>query len=246
MNIEICTNSFRSAKIAVASKINRVELCQSLEVGGITPSAGDIRLTVALKENYDFEVHVLIRARGGDFCFNPEEYEVMRQDILFCKDNGVDGVVIGGLTADGNIDVEGMQKLIAAAGDMEVTLHRAFDYVNAPFTVLEQAIDLGFARILTSGQKNTAIEGKEMLKKLIEVAAGRITIMPGGGVSENNIKDLISSTGAKDVHFTAKELVNSSFKKSSEAAMSTSGIPEYDYWLTNGEVINQMKELIEV
>jgi copper homeostasis protein len=245
MNIEICTNSFRSAKIAVASKINRVELCQSLEVGGITPSAGDIRLTVALKENYDFEVHVLIRARGGDFCFSPEEYEVMRQDILFCIESGVDGVVIGGLTPNGNLDIEGMQKLIAAAGDMEVTLHRAFDYINDPIAALETAIDLGFARILTSGQKNTAIEGKEMLKHLIELAAGRITIMPGGGVSENNIKELISYTGANDVHFTAKELAKSSFQKSSEAAMSTSGIPEYDYWLTNGEVINRMKALIK-
>lgn len=245
MQIEICTNSFRSAKIAAASHANRVELCQSLEVGGITPSAGDIRLTVALKESFDFEVHVLIRARGGDFCFNPEEYEVMRQDILFCKDNGVDGVVIGGLTTDGNIDIAGMKKLMDAAGEMTVTFHRAFDYVNDPFLALEQLIDLGFARILTSGQKNTAIEGKEMLKKLLELAVGRITIMPGGGVNEDNIKELVSYTGAKDIHFTAKEMIKSPFQKSSEAAMSTAGIPEYDYWLTNGMKIEEIRNRIK-
>ncbi len=242
MQIEICTNSFRSAKNAVQSGIQRVELCQSLEVGGITPSPGDIRLTVALKEQYDFKVFVLIRARGGDFCFSPEEYEVMYEDVLFCKNNGVDGVVIGGLTPQGELDIPGMKKLIAAAGEMSVTLHRAFDYVNDPFETLEKVIDLGFSRILTSGQMNTAIEGKEMLKKLIEKANGRIGILPGGGVNVDNINELLDYTGAKEVHFTAKELVASPFQKNSEAAMSSSGLPEYDYFLTNTAKILEMKK----
>lgn len=244
MKIEICTNSFRSAKIAAETSIDRVELCQCLEVGGITPSAGDILLTTSLKQKYNIEVFVLIRARGGDFCFSKEEYEVMRQDILFCKNNGVDGIVIGGLTAEGEIDIAAMKTLLAAAGNMKVTFHRAFDYVNDPFLALEQIIDLGFMRILTSGQKNTAIQGKETLKQLVDIAADRICIMPGGGVDENNIKELVQFTGAKEIHFTGKALFKSHFLKSSEAAMSSSGIPEYDFWLSNADAIGRIKKAL--
>ena len=241
MQIEICTNSFRSAKIAAACNIQRVELCQCLEVGGITPSAGDIRQTVALKKDFDFEVFVLIRARGGDFCFSQEEYEVMKEDIIFCKNNGVDGIVIGGLTINGDIDLPGMKLLIEAAGSMTVAFHRAFDYVNDPFKAMEQIIDLGCKRILTSGQKNTALEGKEQLKKLMDVAGGRIQIMPGGGVDASNIKALIDYTGAEHIHFTAKKIKKSAFQNDSEAAMSSGGIAEYDYWLTDEESIAEIR-----
>ncbi len=240
MQIEICTNSFRSAKIANESGIHRVELCQSLEIGGITPSAGDIRQTVKLKEKFDFKVFVLIRARGGDFCFSEEEYEVMESDILFCKDNGVDGVVLGGLTPEGDIDIEGIKRLVSVADGMSMTFHRAFDYVSKPFDALEQIIDLGFTRILTSGQKNTAYEGKEMLKSLIEKAADRIVIMPGGGINKDNIKELIEYTNAQEVHFTGKEMISSAFQNNSEAAMSSGGIPEYDYWLASKSNIDEI------
>lgn len=235
MEIEICTNSFRSAKIAAASGIDRIELCQSLESGGITPSAGDIRLSVALKKEFDFKVYVLIRARGGDFCFSEEAYEVMKQDVIFCKENGVDGVVLGGITPSGEIDMEGMQKLIDVADGMGLTFHRAFDLLKKPYDALEQIIDMGFERILTSGLMPTAMEGKEHLKKLIELSGDRIRIMPGSGVNKNNVKALLDYTGAKDIHFSAKDLVRSPFESEREKLF------DLDFYQTNKDKILEMK-----
>ena len=228
MQIEICTNSFRSAKIAATNGADRIELCQSLEIGGITPSAGDIRQSVALKEKNDFKVYVLIRPRGGDFCFSKEEYEVMRADVLFCKENGVDGVVLGGLNTDGTIDVEGMKSLIDAADGMGMTFHRAFDLSLDPFIALEQVIGLGFERILSSGTKPTAMAGKETLKKLVDQAAQRLSIMPGSGVNEQNIKAILDYTGAREIHFSAKEIIKSTFEKGDQTVF------EGDYSLTSG------------
>lgn len=240
MQIEICTNSFRSAKIAAASTIDRVELCQSLESGGITPSAGDILQTVQLKEKYDFQVYVLIRARGGDFCFSEEEYAVMEQDILFCKKNGVDGVVLGGLQLDGHLAIEPLQKLVAAAQGMGLTFHRAFDLTNDPFAALEQVIELGFERILSSGTKPTAWEGRVILKQLIEQAQGRISIMPGSGVNVQNAKDLIAFTKAQEIHFSAKEVISSPFQKGDQSVF------EGNYWLTSADRIAAVKQQLEL
>lgn len=237
MEIEICTNSFRSAKIAAQSGIDRIELCQSLEVGGITPSAGDIQLSVGLKKEFDFKVCVLIRARGGDFCYSKEEYDVMAQDILFCKENGVDDIVIGGLTENGNIDFKNMEKLIGVANGMGLVFHRAFDLVEQPFEVLEEIIDLGFKRILTSGTKRTAFEGKSILQKLVKQAAGRIAIMPGSGINQSNVKEILEFTGAKDIHFSAKELIESPFGKGED-------LFGLDYSLTARSRIMEMKEKI--
>lgn len=239
MQIEICTNSFQSAKIAASCGIDRIELCQTLEVGGVTPSSGDIRLSVALKKEFDYKVYVLIRSRGGDFCYSEEDYEVMEQDVLFCKENGVDGIVIGGLTSSREIDIPGMKKLTAAAQGMGLTFHRAFDLVKNPYDAIEQIIDLGFERILTSGFKPTAIEGKEHLKKLIEIAGDRIAIMPGSGVNRNNVKDLLQFTGAQEIHFTGKELIKSPLDEMGSTLF------DLDFYQTNRERVLEMKELID-
>jgi len=240
MEIEICTNSFRSAKIAAACGIDRIELCQSLESGGITPSAGDIRLSVALKKEFNFKVYVLIRARGGDFCYSKEAYEVMKQDVIFCKENEVDGVVLGGLTPSGEIDIEGVKILTDAAEGMGMTFHRAFDLLRKPYDALEQIIDMGFERILTSGLMPTAMEGKEHLKKLIGLADNRIRIMPGSGVNKNNVKNLLDYTGAKDIHFSAKDLVKSIFEKEGKDLF------DLDFYETSKERIMEMKREMNI
>jgi copper homeostasis protein len=236
MLIEICTNSFRSAKIAATSGADRIELCQSLESGGLTPSAGDIKRSVALKSQFDFAVNVLIRPRNGDFCYNQEEYEVMLEDIGFCQESGVDGIVIGALLKDGSIDLDGLRKMIDAAGDMSLTFHRAFDLCLDPDAALKPISALGFDRILTSGRAPKAILGKENIKHWIDICGDELIIMPGSGINAENIQELVDFTGAKEVHLSAKETVESSFEGKQD-------LFELNYWQTQAQAIREVKSI---
>lgn len=238
MQIEICTNSFQSAKIAASAGADRIELCQALELGGLTPSAGDIKMAVALKADFDFKVYVLIRSRAGDFCYTKADYELMREDVLFCKAQGVDGVVIGGLTPEGLIDKLGLQQLIDAAQGMGLTFHRAFDLAQAPLLAMEEIIDLGFERILSSGQQPTAWQGKVLLKEMVEQVGDRISIMPGSGVQVENVLELVAYTGAKAIHFSAKESVPSTYVGGGEE------LYDMDYWQSSRARILEMKRCL--
>ncbi len=199
--LEICANSVYSAKQAQIGGASRVELCQNLENGGTTPSYGQIKL---VREALDIAVHVLIRPRSGDFLYSADEFNEIKQDILFCKDIGCDGVVIGVLDQAGNVDKVRMQELVDLAKPMCVVFHRAFDRCSNPQQSLEDIIELGCDRLLTSGQKNSAWEGRELIKTLIEQAHGRIEIMPGAGIDDSNVKAIIEYTGALSVHSSAK------------------------------------------
>ena len=204
--LEICANSFYSATQAELGGASRVELCQNLENGGTTPSYGQIKLT---REALGIGVHVLIRPRSGDFLYTEQEISEMGEDILFCKSIGCDGVVIGVLTAEGEVDKIQMQKLVNMAKPMTVVFHRAFDRCVHPFKALEDIIALGCDRILTSGQEDSALKGKQLLKDLIEKSRGRIEIMPGAGVEENNLQEILQFTRAKSIHSSAKEVSRS-------------------------------------
>jgi len=199
--LEICANSFYSAKQAQSAGASRIELCQNLENGGTTPSFGLIKLT---RETLDIAVHVLIRPRSGDFVYNEEEFEEMKEDILICKSLNCNGVVLGILLPSGDVDKVRMQELVDLARPMEVVFHRAFDRCRDPKEALEDIIELGCNRILTSGQKNSAEDGIELIRELVEQAAGRIEIMPGAGVTFSNVKTILEKTGAKSVHASAK------------------------------------------
>lgn len=199
--LEICANSAYSALQAELGGASRVELCQSLELGGTTPSYGQIRRSRAL---LTIGIHVLIRPRAGDFVYSDEEFAEMQEDILFCKEAGCDGVVLGLLHSDGRIDLQRNAALVALARPMTVVFHRAFDRCKDPLTSLEELIDLGFDRILTSGLEITALGGKDLLKALLEQAAGRIEVMPGAGVTAVNMVDLLQYTGASSIHSSAK------------------------------------------
>ncbi|PXV61369.1 copper homeostasis protein [Dyella jiangningensis] len=199
--LEIAANSLASALAAQAGGADRVELCTGLELGGLTPSAAQI---ARVRERLSIPVYVLIRPRAGDFLYSDDELATMQQDIETCLSIGCDGVVFGVLDADGRVDVARCQPLLAAAGGMGMTFHRAFDMTRDLPQALEDVISLGAERVLTSGGAASAITGAESIRRLVVQAAGRIAVMPGAGIQASNLADLVRTTGATEFHASAK------------------------------------------
>ena len=201
--VEVCANGVESCLAAQEGGADRVELCAGIPEGGTTPSYGEIK--VARRVLTTTRLHVIIRPRGGDFLYSDLEVERMAADIAMCRELGVDGVVFGCLNADGAFDVEKNRYLIQCSQGMSITCHRAFDRAANPEQALETVIDLGFDRILTSGQQPKAIQGAELLARLNRQAAGRIILMAGSGVTEQNIRELRDKTGLLEFHFSGRE-----------------------------------------
>jgi len=204
--LEIAVFNIESAIAAEAAGADRIELCENPFDGGTTPSYGTLK---TVREKISIPIFPIIRPRGGDFLFSEEAFEVMQKDIKLCKQLQFEGVVIGLLLADGNIDMARTKALVDLAYPMEVTFHRAFDRTLNPFTALETIIACGCNRILTSGQVPNAWDGKELIKQLIEQANDRIIIMPGSGVRSHNIKALADYTGAVELHSSARKMIPS-------------------------------------
>ena len=196
--IEACCPDIESVRRAVRAGAKRIELCEELEIGGVTPSASLIRS--ALDAAGKVPVNVLIRPRGGNFVYSPEEVEQMLQSIRDCKTAGLNGVVIGALRYDGSVDTDTLSRLVSEAGSLDITFHRAFDESSDLTKALEDIVGLGIRRILSSGGCPTAYEGRFVLRELILQAAGRISIMPGCGIRASNIEEIASVTGAKEFH----------------------------------------------
>ncbi len=203
---EVCANSVESAIEAQKGGACRVELCAGIPEGGTTPSFGEIETA---RKRLDIRLHVIIRPRGGDFLYSPIEQEIMLEDIRTARRAGADGVVFGCLTAEGDVDIPLMKKLMEAAQGMSVTFHRAFDMCRNPRQALEDIIALGCGRILTSGGMRTAEEGIPRLKALQEQAKGRIAIMPGCGIRASNIVKIAQETGCREFHFSARSSIES-------------------------------------
>lgn len=197
MIFEVCVDTVASATAAKRGGANRLELCGSLLEGGITPSLG---LCKVVLDQVGLETNVMIRPRGGDFCFTDLEFEIMCHDVDMIKTIGVNGVVIGLLTPDGEIDTERVRKLVELARPLSVTFHRAFDLTADPQQALEELIAIGVDRILTSGQALTAEAGLDLINELVKQAEGRIKIMPGGGVNEKNIQKIVRCSGVDEIH----------------------------------------------
>jgi copper homeostasis protein len=196
--IEIATSDFTTTASAIEGGADRIELCASLTEGGTTASYATI---IKCRENFPFvELFPIIRPRGGDFLYTKHEFDVMLYDIKLCREVGCNGVVIGLLNMDGTIDMIRTEQLVNSAYPLEITFHRAFDRCIDPFEAMEQLIEIGCQRILTSGQQKTAPEGIDLIRELNERAEGRITIMPGSGVRKENIKMLAENTGCKEFH----------------------------------------------
>lgn len=197
MILEACVENYQDAILASQKGANRIELCENLAVGGTTPSYGTIKLC---QQNLKIPLAVMIRPRGGNFTYTDDEILIMQEDIRICKEIGVQGVVFGLLTTDNQIDYEKTKELILRAKPMKVVFHKAFDEINNPIEAMEQLIQLGVDRILTSGAKPTAIEGQELLRSLISKAAGRIEIVVAGKVTFENIKELQGLIPATEFH----------------------------------------------
>lgn len=198
--VEICVEGVDGLMAAQEAGADRVELCASLLEGGITPSYGTIRGALAVAK---IPFHVIIRPRGGDFLYSADEFRSMIVDVEMCRELDVAGVVVGCLSDGGTIDAQRMRKLVETAGPLAVTCHRAFDMTRDPFEALEALIGCGVGRVLTSGQRDTADDGAELLAQLVERAAGRIIIMGCGGLRPDNVGHVLRKTQLPEIHFAA-------------------------------------------
>jgi copper homeostasis protein len=231
--LEICAASLASALAAQAGGAHRIELCQNLEQGGITPSYGLIRQVLA---QVSLPVFVLIRPRPGGFVYSAGELAIMRDDVAACRELGCAGVVLGALEAAGRVDIAACQELIALAGTMAVTFHRAFDAcLNQP-QALEDIIVLGCQRVLTSGGQATAEAGQNQLAALVTQAAGRVRIMPGAGISAGNVRALAARTGAREFHASAKQEV---------PADPAAGLFQAALWETDAALVADLMEQLQ-
>ncbi len=221
LSLEICAGSLRSAIAAQEGGADRLELCDNLSVGGTTPSYGMIKICRSLLK---IPVFPIIRPRGGDFIYSEEELEVMKQDIICCRELGCEGVVFGVLRADGTVDIQHCAELVFLAGNMEVTFHRAFDSCHDLERALEDVISLGFHRILTSGGQMYAENAIPTLKRLVKQAGNRISIMPGSGITDKNLLQIAMETDAFEFHTTAKKLMSGC----GDSSVGTSNLYETD------------------
>lgn len=241
--LEICIDSIGSALEAARAGAHRLELCAALPLGGLTPSAGTIR---QVRGKVSLPIQVLIRPRGGDFCYSGEEFAIMEQDIETAKALGADGVVLGVLLPDGQLDLERTRRLVALARPMQVTFHRAFDVCADPFRALEELVSLQVDRLLTSGQQASAPQGADLIARLVQQAAGRITVMPGAGLNETNVASLVQETGAREVHMSLSGTAGSAMTFRRPEVKMGGRLPEseYDYLQADGGRIRQVVELI--
>ena len=258
--LEVCTGSLLSVQHAALGGAQRVELCSGLDEGGLTPSIGLIQAALQVEGP---RKHVLIRPRGGDFLYTEAEQDVIVDDIFAARRAGVDGVVIGALTADGDVDVEACERFVEAAkgeyvdfaeGDLDeayflppvsVTFHRAFDLCRDAEAALEALIRLGVDRVLTSGQRATAEEGIEVLRKLQQQAVGRIVIMPGCGVNDVNCVRVVKEAGVAEIHASARSVWPTQMRFRHEGvSMGKPGSDEYATKETDPNIVRRIVEQI--
>jgi copper homeostasis protein len=243
--LEICVDNVDSALDADNAGADRVELCDNLSEGGTTPGYGKI---ISARNNLKISLNVIIRPRGGDFLYTDLEYDIMRREIDICGVCGVDGIVLGILKPDGTIDIERTARLIEIAHPMTATFHRAFDMCADPVRGLEDVIDTGATRLLTSGQKNKAGEGSELICQLVKQADNRIIIMPGSGINESNILQIAKVTGAEEFHLSGRKVIDSRmiYRKQGISMGGFKGIPEFSRMVTDTEKIKRIINILNL
>ena len=233
--VEIATSDFITTKSAVEGGADRIELCANLTEGGVTPSYGYIK---KCRDSFALALYPIIRPRGGDFLYTTEEFDLMMYDARLCRQLSCDGVVIGLLNKDGSIDVTRTSRLVEAVYPLGVTFHRAFDRCSDPMAAMEQLIEIGCERILTSGQKQNAVDGVELIAEMNRVAAGRIIIMPGSGVRQENVKWLSEKTGCIEFHSSLRRRIPSNME-----FMQPAFSGDNDSYLNNAIDVNDVRAL---
>lgn len=234
--LEVAVFSYHGARMAEEAGADRIELCDNPSDGGTTPSYGYLR---QIRATIQIPVFPIIRPRGGDFLYSEDEWSIVLHDIRICKEMGFPGIVTGSLTATATIAIEQLQRAVDLAYPMQVTFHRAFDRVAKPELALEQIINCGCSRILTSGCKPTAPEGQELIGQLVRQAGDRIIIMPGSGVRSSNLGTLQQSTRAREYHSSARFIAPSGMQSVSPDFKEDAGST-----LVNTDEIKQMKSVL--
>lgn len=241
--LECCVDSVESAIKAEKGGANRLELCSALVIGGLSPSKV---LFEKVKENVNIKIHVLLRPRYGDFCYTEHEHEIIKNEIRMFRKLGADGVVIGSLRPNGSLNIEQMKELIEEANGMSITLHRAFDMCKNPIETLEEAKKLGIHTILTSGQKNSCIDGADLLKELVIKSDHEVDILIGAGVDASVIEKLYEKTGATSYHMSGKITLDSEMQyRKEDVSMGVASMNEYQIWRTSLEKVKAAKEVLE-
>lgn len=241
--LEVCADSVQSAVSAQEGGADRIELCSGLVIGGLSPSPAMFR---EVKRNTDIKVRVLLRPRFGDFCYDEYEFRTIRDEVEQFRNLGADGVVIGILKPDGTLNMEQMAELVKAANGIGVTMHRAFDVCRDPFEALEQCVSLGIDTILTSGQKSSAWEGRNLLSRLTERAAGRLDILAGAGIGPDVISELATCTGVKSFHMSGKKVRESRMEFRREGVpMGIPGFSEFEVWQTDAAQVRKAAEQLK-
>jgi copper homeostasis protein len=228
MILEIACNNLNSVATAAANGADRIELFSNIHEGGVTPSLGTMKAAAA----FGLPVYAMMRPRGGHFCYTPQEVETLKWDIDSAHEAGVQGIVFGALTAQGEIDTVLCQNLLSLWGN-PATFHRAFDLLGSPFTALDQLIDMGFERVLTSGGAATALEGITLIEELVLASKGRIQILAGAGINKENVGTFSKIAGLEGVHTTAKRMIHDS------------GVASGPLWESNADEIRAIKALLD-
>ncbi len=243
VQLEICCGSLEDAVEAAEGGADRVELCSALFLGGLTPSYGAL---VEAKRRLSIPVIFMARPRGGGFCYTPVEMAAMERDTEMAVAHGADGVVFGILEPDGRIDLARTRRLRSLAGQREAVFHRAFDVTPDPFRAVDELVDLGITRILTSGQCDTVWEGLPLIARLVEYAGDRIQIMPGGGIKPYHVDDVIAKTGCRHIHLAAwKSQVDESTRGRPEVTFGGALYPPEDrYDVTDRRVVADLARRI--
>lgn len=241
--LEVCVDSVESAINASKAGASRLELCGNLVIGGTSPSG---MLFKSVRKKVKIPIHVLIRPRYGDFCYSDFEFNIMRHEIRMFKKLGADGIVIGVLEPDGNLDCKRMKMLIEDAEGMHIVLHRAFDMAQNPYQTLEKAIELGVETILTSGQANDCVDGVRVLKELVIQSDGKVDILIGSGISSGVIADIYQFTKATSFHMSGKSLIAGKMKfRNDKINMGINGLSEYEIWQTKEEKVREAVRVLE-
>jgi len=244
MVCEVVVYNISSALKAQEGGADRIELCDNPAEGGTTPSYGMIE---QVRQNISMDVYIMLRPRGRDFCYSNYEYHIMKRDLSQCQRLSVDGVVFGILNPDGTLDKKRCKELIDKARPMKVTCHRAFDMTQDPFQALEDCIEVGFDRILTSGQQLKAIEGIDLIGELRKKANGRIKIMAGSGVNEDTVAEIVKRAKVEEIHFSAAMHTESVMRYRNPAitSMGADGGSEYQYRTVDPNKVRRIRSLAE-